>query len=99
MVETFANITPRYVKLNGTVGQKIEATVTIVPTTKYPFKILGAKAQNGQNIEYRLDDLTSGQGAGYVLTVANQKATKGGYSDVIYLKTDSPIQPEIRISP
>lgn len=98
MVEAFATITPRYVKLNGTAGQKIEAKVTIVPTAKYPFKILSAKAQNGQNIDYRLEDLAASQGVGYVLTVANQKATKGGYSDVIYLKTDSDVQPEIKIS-
>jgi hypothetical protein len=98
MVEKFATITPRYLKLTGTAGQKIEATVTIEPTAKYPFKILGAKAQNGQYINYRLDELTSMQGKGYVLTVANQKSTKGGYSDVIYLKTDSPVQPEIKIS-
>jgi len=98
MVEKFATITPRYLKLTGTAGQKIAATATIVPTAKYPFRIVGVTAQNGQNIDYRIDELASSQGEGYLLTVANKKTTKGTYSDQLFLKTDSATQPEIKIS-
>jgi len=98
MVEKFATITPRYLKLTGTAGKKIEATATIVPTEKYPFRIVGVRAKTGQHIDYRIDELASSQGEGYLLTVANKKKTKGSYSDQILLKTDSTSQPEIKIS-
>lgn len=98
MVEKFATITPRYLKLTGTAGRKIEATATIVPTEKYPFRIVGVRAQTGRHIDYRIDEMTSPQGEGYLLTVANKKMTKGTYSDQILLKTDNATQPEIKIS-
>ena len=98
MVEKFATITPRYLKLTGKEGAKIEVTATIVPTEKYPFRIVGTRARNGQYINYRIDEMTSPQGKGYVLTVANKKKTKGRYSDQIFLKTDNTNQPEIKIS-
>ena len=98
MVETFAKITPRYLKLAGVAGNTIEASTTIVPTDKYPFRIVSARARDGKHIEYQLDDFASSSGRGYILKVTNTKVTQGSYSDQIFLKTDSSIQPEIKIS-
>lgn len=95
-VELFATITPRYVRLAGIAGQAIEGTVRIVPTEKYAFKILGARAKNGEHIHYTVKP--QNPGGGYLLTVENRLQAKGRYSDMIYLETDSPIQPEIKIS-
>jgi hypothetical protein len=98
MVEKFATITPRYLKLAGVAGNTIEASTTILPTEKYPFRILGARARDGKYIDYQFNEFTSTQGTGYILRVTNKKTTTGSYSDQIFLKTDSAIQPEIKIS-
>ncbi len=91
-------IKPKYIKLFGHVGQEIKATVTIIPEEKYPFKIVGVRANKGQNILYTLDERNPADGKGYLLTIRNRKADMGSYSDVITLKTDNNIQPEIKIT-
>jgi hypothetical protein len=72
-------------------------TVTIIPREKYPFKILDAKAINGKNIRYEFMERPAEEGKGYTLLIENTRKEKGGYHDTIYLKTDSPIKPQIRI--
>ena len=97
-MEKFALITPRYLKLAGVIGNTIEASTTIMPTAKYPFRIVGAKARDGRHIDYQFNEFASPQGKGYILKVTNKKTTQGSYSDQIMLRTDSTIQPEIKIS-
>jgi hypothetical protein len=96
-VDNFVNIRPAYVRLTGAVGQQITEEVTIIPEEKYPFKILNAEAATGTNIRYELTERPPAQGKGYTLLVENLKKEKGRYHDVIRLKTDSRIQPEISI--
>jgi hypothetical protein len=96
-VENFVNINPANVRLTGVVGHSIVVPVTIVPEEKYPFKILDAKAANGQNIRYELKERPMSEGKGYTLVIENMKKEKGRYHDLIRLKTDSPIQSEISI--
>lgn len=96
-VDSFAIITPAYLKLYGNVGEKISDKVMILPSEKYPFKILGAKAQNGQNIQFELEkDLKSNKPA-YTLTVENLMEQQGRYYDTIHLKTDSNIKPFLTV--
>jgi hypothetical protein len=97
-VETVARITPQNLKLYGTAGSSLVAKATIVPDKKYPFKILEAKAQNGKNIDYRLEEVREADQLAYVLTVENRREEKGRYFDIIYLKTDSKIMPKLRIN-
>jgi hypothetical protein len=96
-VENFVNISPANVRLSGLAGDPIVVPVTIVPEEKYPFKILGAKAASGQNIRYELRERSVSEGKGYTLLIENMKKEKGRYHDLIRLKTDSQIQPEISI--
>jgi hypothetical protein len=44
-VDLFATITPAYLRLFGNVGEKISGKVVILPSEKYPFKILAVKAR------------------------------------------------------
>ena len=83
--------------MKGFVGQSIMVSVAIIPEKKYPFKIVDTKAKNGMNIRYKLDKLKISEGKEYVLTIENLKKSKGRYHDIIYLTTDSPIQPKINI--
>ena len=97
-VEKFVSIFPQRVNLRGKIGTEIKRTVKIIPEKKYPFKITGIRADKGIFIDYRLEDTRKSGGNFYLLKIKNKKTSKGGYHDSIYLKTDSKIQPEIKIS-
>jgi hypothetical protein len=96
-VEKFVTIKPARVRLSGFVGHPITRTVTIIPEEKYPFKILEVKATDGRNIRYELTERPAAEGKGYTLSIENTKKETGRYHDVIRLKTDSFIKPEIQI--
>ena len=83
--------------LSGLVGNKIAASVRIIPEKKYPFKILSTKAKRGENINYKLRTESKHETEEYLLRIENLKKEKGRYHDIIYLKTDSSLQPEIKI--
>ena len=83
--------------MQGTVGKPIKKTVKITPNSKYSFRIVEAKADQGKNIRYTLDEPNGTGGTFYVLTVENLLQRKGNYSDIIRLKTDSQIQPMISL--
>ncbi len=96
-VEAFAYINPKYVRLNGTVGETIETTVRIKPKEKYPFKILETGARRGGYIDYKLEEVQEEGKTVYNLKIRNKKTEAGGYSDTIYLTTDSKIKEKIPI--
>ncbi len=96
-VEKFVDLSPRYIRLTGRIGDKIAVPVTIVPTSKYPFKIKDIKARTGTAIKYSLSERTQAEGGGYSLLVANTRNEKGRYVDVLTLSTDSDIQPQLTL--
>ncbi len=96
-VEQVVTIEPRRIVLRGAMGKPIIKTVKITPNGKYSFRIVEAKADQGKNIRYTLDELKGSGGTVYVLTVENLLQSKGNYSDIIRLKTDSQIQPMISL--
>jgi len=96
-VEKFVDLKPRYVRLTGRIGDKISVPVTIVPTSKYPFKIKDVKARTGKAIKYSLSERSQAEGGGYNLLVENTRTEKGRYVDVLTLSTDSDIQPQLLV--
>lgn len=96
-VEKFANITPNKLILRGNAGEPIIGTVTVSPD-RYPFRILEAKTKNGADIQARIEEKQENNTTTYIVTVENLKKDPGRYYDVIMLKTDSPIRPEIQLS-
>ncbi|MBL0717291.1 MAG: hypothetical protein JJV89_04510 [Desulfosarcina sp.] len=97
-VEKFVTVIPKRVTLRGISGTEIHRNVKIIPEKKYPFKITGSRIKKGDFIEYILEKSKKPEHFFYILKIKNKKTTKGGYHDIIYLKTDSKIQPEIKIS-
>jgi len=98
-VEKFVTITPsNRVSLNGTVGQKITSSVTIIPEPKYAFKILESHAVKGKDISFKLEEVKEENRSEYVVTVENLKKDSGRYVDTVMLKTDSKVQQEIKIN-
>jgi hypothetical protein len=53
-VEKFVTIRPSQVRLRGAIGEKIKRRVTIIPTPKYPFKIVKVRVRDGKDIAYQL---------------------------------------------
>ncbi|MGM0417835.1 MAG: hypothetical protein ACQEQS_03820 [Thermodesulfobacteriota bacterium] len=59
------------------------------------FNIKDVITANGENIDHTLE---KGENGSYTLTVINKKTTKGTYSDMIFLKTDSKVKSTLRIN-
>jgi len=96
-VEKFVNLKPKYARLIGYIGDQISVPITIVPTSKYPFKIKDVTARSGTAIKYSLTERSANEGGGYTLYVENIKNEKGRYVDVLTVTTDSSIQPRISL--
>ncbi len=96
-VERFARISPERVVFKGLTGMALKALVTIVPDERYPFRITEAKAAEGENITFKLDEKEGPDGFSYRLKIQNVKKEKGQYDDVITLKTDNEAKPELVI--
>jgi hypothetical protein len=97
-VEKFANITPNKLILRGNAGEPIIGSVTVSPDPKYPFKILETKPKNGTDIQARTEEKQENNTTSYIVTVENLKKNPGRYYDVITLKTDSTVKPELQLS-
>ncbi len=96
-VDTFVKLIPKRIYLRGSAGTEMKTTVKIIPQKKYPFKIVETKALNKKYIQYKLKEMQRSNKPEYELTVENLKKNKGRYFDMILLKTDSKIRPEIKI--
>ena len=96
-VEKFATVRPERVFLNGPVDKNLSVTLEIIPEEKYPFKILETSALNGNNIRVQLEKNPGSKSTQYFLTVKSTAKIKGKYFDLIIVKTDNKIHPEIRI--
>lgn len=96
-VEGFADVSPKFARLTGTVGEHTAVAVTILPREKYPFKIIGSTVRNGANIRYDIREGTADGAGGYTLMVENRKQEPGRYHDLIILKTDNPLKPGIPV--
>ena len=96
-INKFVTIEPQRVILRGFAGNQITHKVRIIPEENYPFKILGDREVRKKNIRYELTEAKRSKKIEYVLTVANLKKQKGRYFDLIKLKTDSKIRPDIKI--
>ena len=96
-VEEFARIEPHNVQLMGPSGKALKQRVSIVPLEEHPFTIVGVTAESGDNIRFKLETIKTSQKTEYLLTIENRRKEEGRYRELILLKTDSPVRPEIRI--
>ncbi len=87
-VDKFATVEPRRVILKGTAGDEVSRTVTIIPETEKPFKILKVTALKGENIRYELKETEESGRPVYKLTITNIRAEPGRYFDRMTLLTD-----------
>ena len=96
-VDKFVTIQPKHINLRGYTGDTLEASVSLIPEKKYPFKILNARAKDGKNIKFELDEVELSANGAYELKVENLKQDTGRYFDTIFLETDSKIRPQLSV--
>lgn len=96
-VKKFATIRPKQVQLNGMVGDTIRQSVAIIPEKEYPFKITETSARKGTEINFSLNEIKGKNGTRYELTVENKRLKTGRYHDIVVLKTDNDLKPELRV--
>jgi hypothetical protein len=94
-IESIVSIEPDRVHLWGNAGEKIQETIIITPKKNYEFKILDIVAANGRDIEYKIEKIKNNS---FKLNITNEKTTKGTYSDILFLRTDSKLKPALRIN-
>jgi len=87
-VKLFATIEPNRINLQGVLGETISQTVTIIPETEVPFKILQVNAMKGLDFTHTLKETEIKGKKAYELTVVNKKATEGRYYDKLIILTD-----------
>jgi hypothetical protein len=96
-IEKFFLLSPSHVRLEGLVGKQIKRILTITPEEKYPFKIVKASVKTGKYIRFNLKEVKKSKKAVYLLSVENLRKEKGRYYDMIFLKTDNRLLPDIRV--
>jgi hypothetical protein len=94
-VEAFAEIQPARALLQGAGDSPVFSQVRIVPKADYPFRVLETTARIGENIRFRLD--ADNEDGPFTLHVENLQKTAGRYNDLIVLKTNSSVHPEIKV--
>lgn len=97
-VARFVTIIPHSVQFSGPVGTPMSAVVRILPEPQFPFRVLSISPTKGDHIRCDLQQVTESGRPVYLVTVENLKVDKGRYHDVVLVKTDSGIRPEIKIS-
>ncbi len=97
LVEKAAEIIPPRAILNGPAGKPLVTQIRIIPTERFPLKIVNTRTKDGKFIRFRLEEIKEPGKPLYLLTVENIRLEKGRYSDVIYLETENKAIPPIQI--
>ena len=87
-MKLFATVEPGRVNLQGVLGETVSQTVTIIPETEPPFKILQVNAMKGTDFTHTLKETEIKGKKAYELTVTNKRETEGRYYDKLILLTD-----------
>jgi len=95
-VEKVVDITPASIYLKGNPGDILEAVVTITPSEKYPFSILGMETRGNASIKSTLIAPTKDKKSWQVKIKSTSDKVLNLY-DVLTLKTDSPYKPKLTI--
>jgi hypothetical protein len=97
-VKAFVDISPQRVSMTGAVGSEISSQVTIVPKEGYDFKIIEAAPSKPDNIRVEIQETEKDGRAAFMLKVINLQNKKSRYYDLIRVKTDSKVRPELTIN-
>jgi hypothetical protein len=96
-VEEFADVSPYRVWLRGSVGEEIVARSVITPSARHPFAVTGVRARKGVWFEHELRTIEVDGRRAYEIVVRNTREKPGPYQDVLFVQTDDPARPELKV--
>lgn len=96
-VREFAALSPYRVWLEGAVGSEIVATCLVVPNEAYPFEITGIKARRGVWFTHSFEAVERDGRKAWQITIRNTRTKPGPYQDVLFIQTDHPERPEVKV--
>lgn len=96
-VREFAALSPYRVWLKGSPETPIVEKCLIVPNEAYPFSITGIKARKGVWFRHSWRELERDGRTAYEITIENTRRKPGPYQDVLFVQTDHPERPELKI--
>lgn len=96
-VTEFATLSQHKIILTGPHSEPVDGSSTVTPTLAHPFAITGIKAKKGLHFDYHVEEINDTEGTRYLVRATNTRTTAGVYRDMLYLQTDNPLRPELRI--
>ncbi len=96
-VKKIASVSQHKIILKGSANQNIEGFTSIVPESDQPFKVIGIKAKKGLHIDYSFRKIEKNDTIEYLVLVKNIQKKPRVYRDMLFVQTDNPKRPEIRI--
>ncbi len=96
-VKKIASISQHKIILKGSAKQNIEGFSSIVPESDQLFEVKGVKAKKGLHIEYSFRKIEKNGGIEYLVLVKNTQKKARVYRDMLFVQTNNPKRPEIRI--
>jgi len=96
-VEHFARIQPSVIRLSGAAGAPVQVEAAVIPNERFPFKITGVEANDDESLSVSVIEPAASERPYYRILVTNQRTSAGRFFDVITLRTDSSIQPQLQI--
>ena len=96
-VREFARLSPYRVWLEGAPGSEIVAECLVVPNEAYPFEITGIKARRGSWFTHTLDEVEHAGRKAWRITLRNTRTKPGPYQDVLFIQTNHPERPELKV--
>ena len=94
-VVKFAEIRPRYVRLEGKVGTPLTMEIEIRQNKDFPFVILDILTKRDDLVRCELIKQCTPENNSCLLRVENLKSTSGRYSDAITIGTDNIEHPNL----
>ncbi len=95
-VDLMAEINPQAVYLTGKAGDTLESVISITPSEKYAFTILGLEKKNNSKIEAKLIPPEKGRKA-WQIKIKCWSDKAGDLYEELILKTDSKTVPSLGI--
>ncbi|MCD4721852.1 MAG: hypothetical protein K8S13_18635 [Desulfobacula sp.] len=95
-VEKIVDIKPASVYLDGNPGDTLESVVTITPSEKYKFSILGMEQKINTKIKAQLIE-PKGDEKSWQIKIKSISDKANDFYDVLTLKTDSRYKPTLTI--
>ncbi|MDG2048661.1 MAG: hypothetical protein P8M78_00730 [Myxococcota bacterium] len=96
-VKAFAEVQPYRIWLRGEPGKTHQAQATIIPNPAYPFEIQGVRARKGIWIRWELEKIVLEGRPAFQLNIYNTRTKPGAYQDVLFIQTDHPERPELKL--